>query len=107
MLMVLLLALQPATAQQPEPNVQILAQAYDRCMATSAVRLTRTAATDQDIFRQASQACLSLGGQLRAAIEAQLPPEQAAELLRSMDAQAEPNFMTMLARIRSDRSRNQ
>ena len=107
MSLLLLFSVQPAAAQQPEPNVQIIAQAYDRCMATYAVRLTRTAATDQDIFRQASQGCLSLGGQLRAAIEAQLPPEQAAELLRSMDAQAEPNFMAMLARIRSDRSRNQ
>jgi hypothetical protein len=104
-LLVTLVAAQQATAQQPEQDVQTLAQAYDRCMATQAVRLTRTPATDADIFRQATQACLSLQELLRTAINAQLPPAQATDILRSIDAQAEPNFMAMLARIRSDRAR--
>ncbi|MGZ8346419.1 MAG: hypothetical protein ACXWUP_04815 [Allosphingosinicella sp.] len=100
-----LFAAQQATAQQAQPDVQMLAQAYDRCMATYAVRLTHTSATDEDIFMQATQSCLSLNGQLRAAINTQLPPAHATEILQSIDAQAEPNFMTMLARIRSDRAR--
>ena len=99
-----LLAVQQATAQQPQPSVQIMAQAYDRCMATYAVRLTHTAAPDADIFMQASEACLPLKEQLRAAIQTQLPPPQATQILQSIDAQAEPNFMTMLTRIRSDRA---
>lgn len=94
-----------ASAQQPQPNIAILAQAVDRCMATHAVRMTHTAATDPEIYAQATQGCLSLSDQLRAAINAQLPPEQASEILASIDAQAEPNFMAMLARIRSDRAR--
>jgi len=101
----LLLAMQPAAAQPAQTNLQILAQAYDRCMATYAVRLTRTAATDADIYTQATQSCAELDGQLKAALNAQLQPAQAAEIIRSMDAQAEPNFMVMLAQIRSDRAR--
>lgn len=103
--LVLLLATQPATAQPSQPNVQMLAQAYDRCMATYAVRLTRTAAADAEIYSQAKQSCAELDGQLKAALSAQLQPAQAAEIIQSMDAQAEPNFMAMLAQIRSDRAR--
>jgi hypothetical protein len=95
---------QSAAAQQGQPNVQIVAQAVDRCMATYAVRLTKTAAEDEDIFAQASQGCLSLRGQLTAAINAQLPASQAGEILRTLEAQEKPNFMALLARIRSDRS---
>ena len=102
-----LFAVQQAIAQQPQPSVQIIAQAYDRCMATYAVRLTRTAATDEDIFMQASQSCLSLKVQLTAAINTQLPPAQATETLQAIDATAEPNFIAMLARIRSDRARRE
>ena len=102
--LILLLAAQQAAAQQPEPNVMVLAQALDRCMTTHAVRLTHTAATDADIYAQARQSCLSLNDRLRASISAQVPPAQAAEVLRSIDAQAEPSFMALLARIRSDRA---
>lgn len=94
-----------AVAQEPQPDIQIIAQAYDRCMATYAVRSTRTAATDEEIFDQATQSCFALDGRLRAAISAQLPAAEATGVLQSMDAQAAPNFMAMLARIRSDRSR--
>lgn len=105
--LVLLLAAQQAAAQDPQPNAMILAQALDRCMATQAVRLTRTASTDANIFAQARQSCLTLNDQLRAAISAQFPPADAAEMLRSIDEQAEPNFMALLSRIRSDRARRE
>ena len=95
-----------ATAQQPQANLQLLAQAYDRCMATYAVRLTRTEATDEQIYSEATQSCRGLDEQLTAAINSQLPPAQAAEVLETMDAQDKPNFLQMLARIRSDRARN-
>jgi hypothetical protein len=95
----------PAAAQQPQPNVPLLAQALDRCMATQAVRLTHTTATDADIYAQASRSCLSLSDELRAAIRTQLPPAQASEILGSIDAQAETNFSALLSRIRSDRAR--
>jgi hypothetical protein len=104
---VLLLGAQQAAAQDPQPNAMILAQALDRCMATQAVRLTRTAATDAEIFAQARQSCLSLNDQFRAAVNAQLPAADAAEMLRSIDQQAEPNFMAMLSQIRSDRARRE
>ena len=94
------------TAAQPvQTNPQVIAQAYDRCMATYAVRLSRTEATDEEIFVQATRGCQSLDDQLTAAINAQVPAAQAAQLLQAMDAQAKPNFMAMLERIRSDRQR--
>ena len=95
----------PATAQQTDPDFRIIAQAYDRCMATFAVRLTRTSATDDAIFSQASQACLPLKDRLRAAINTQLPRAEAGEILLAIEAQGEPNFRRMLDRIRSDRAR--
>lgn len=93
-----------AAAQQGQPNAQIVAQAVDRCMATYAVRLTKTDTADEDIFAQAKLGCLPLHGQLVAAINAQLPAAQAGEILRTLDAQEKPNFMALLARIRSDRA---
>ena len=103
----LLFAAQQAAAQDPQPNAMVLAQALDRCMATQAVRLTRTSATDAEIFAQARQSCLALNDQFRAAVNAQLPSADAAEMLRSIDQQAEPNFLAMLSRIRSDRARRE
>ncbi|HVJ02184.1 MAG TPA: hypothetical protein VM662_08380 [Sphingomonas sp.] len=100
------LCVAPALAQQQQQqgNIQIIAQALDRCMATYAVRLTRTAASDDDIYGQATTSCKSLRDQLTAAIRAQVPSAQATSLLGSLDAQAKPNFMAMLAKIRSDRA---
>jgi len=95
---------QAASTAQAEPSAQIVAQALDRCMATYAVRLTKTDASDEAIFTEATTSCLPLNVRLRAAINAQLPPPQAAGVIRSFDAQAKPNFMTMLAKIRSDRA---
>ena len=104
---VLLCAAQQAAAQDPQPNAMVLAQALDRCMATQAVRLTRTAAADAEIYAQARQTCLALNDQFRAAVSAQLPSADAAEMLRSIDQQAEPNFLAMLSRIRGDRARRE
>lgn len=103
-LLVSLLVIQAAPPPQ-QPNAYLLAQAYDRCMATCAVRLSHTDATDAAIFAQARQSCQPLGARMRVAVNAEVPPAQAAEALATMDAQAEPNFMRMLARIRSDRAR--
>ena len=100
-----LLVAAPAVAQQPQPDVALLAQAHDRCMVTHAVRLTHTAATDADIYMQATQACLSLTERLRAAVSAELPAAQASEVLEALDTQAESKFIALLARIRSDRAR--
>ena len=105
LLFLALLAGQQALAQQQQPDMQLLAQAYDRCMATQAVRLTHGDAADQAIFIEAKEACRSLNEQLRLAIGTQLPAAQAAGILQSLDAQSEPNFMALLARIRSDRAR--
>jgi hypothetical protein len=102
-----LIGVQPAAAQDPQPNAMILAQALDRCMVTHAVRLTRTPTSDPDIFAQARQSCQPLNDRLRTAINAELPPADAAEMLRSIDQQAEPNFMALLARIRTDRARRE
>ena len=102
-----LVSAQQAAAQDPQPNAMILAQALDRCMVTHAVRLTRTSASDADIFAQARQSCQPLNDQLRTAINAELPPADSAEMLRSIDQQAEPNFMTLLSRIRTDRARRE
>lgn len=101
----LLLWTQPAPTQPAEADAMVLAQALDRCMATQAVRLTHTSAADAAIYAQARQSCSPLRDRLRAAISAQLSQADAAGLLQAMDAQAEPNFMNMLARIRSDRAR--
>ena len=100
----LLFAAQQAAAQEAQPDAMILAQALDRCMATQAVRLTRTAAPDAEIFAQARQSCLPLNERFRAAINAELPSADAAEMLRAIDEHAEPNFIALLARIRSDRA---
>jgi len=91
----------------PAQDVGVVAQAYDRCMTTYAVRLTRTAAIDSDIYAEATRSCASLKDQLRAAVIAQLPAAQSSEILRAIDSQGESNFMAMLARIRSDRARRE
>ena len=94
----------PAAAQQPQASVPILAQAYDRCMTTFAVRLTKTAATDEEIFGEAIRSCLPLKTQLTGAILAQLPAAEANKIVQVIDAQAKPSFVSMLAKIRADRA---
>jgi Na+-translocating ferredoxin:NAD+ oxidoreductase RnfC subunit len=100
-----LFAAQPAAASEAQPNVMILAQAQDRCMTTYAVRLTRTEAADEEIFAQANEGCRQLTDQLHAAIAREYPADQARELVAALQANARPNFLTMLQRIRADRQR--
>lgn len=100
-----LLAAQPAAASDAQPNVMILAQAQDRCMATYAVRLTRTEAADEEIFSQATEGCRQLADQLHAAIAREYPADQARELVATLQANARPNFLAILQRIRADRQR--
>lgn len=93
-----------AAAQQAQPDAFTLAGALDRCMATHAVRLNHSDATDEVIYEQASRSCRPLRDRVTVAVRAQLRPEQAAEIVRWMDIQGRPNFMAMLTRIRSDRA---
>jgi len=94
----------PAAAQTAAPSVLLLAQALDRCMATHAVRLTRTDAADEAIYSEAQRGCQAIDADLRAAVRAQAPAAQADALFAQFDATARPNFMALLARIRSDRA---
>lgn len=98
-----LLVAQPAAAAQAEPRVPVLAQALDRCMATYAVRLTRTDSADEEIFSAASDGCRSLTEQLSTAIAIEYPADQAQQLVAMLEANARPNFLAMLQRIRADR----
>jgi len=96
-------ALAAQSAEPAEPGAMVLAQAQDRCMATYAVRLTKTSATDEGIYAEAVSGCKDLNGQLIAAIAREYSPAQAAELTAAMEAQAKPNFLKLLQRIRADR----
>jgi len=100
-----LAAAQPPAS--PQPDAATLAQAVDRCMATYAVRLTRTEATEEAIFAAASQGCRALTEQLNTAIARDYPAEQAREAIATIAASARPNFMQMLQRIRADRQRRE
>ncbi|WP_081570425.1 hypothetical protein [Sphingobium herbicidovorans] len=101
------ICLQNASAQEAQPNIQIIAQAYDRCMATYAVRLTRTTAPDEAIYAEATKSCSPLKDKLVEAIRQQVSPPEADKVLASMDASAKPNFLNMLNRIRSDRAQRE
>lgn len=100
-------SVQPAVAQEGQANAQIIAQALDRCMATYAVRLTRTAASDEEIYAEANRSCAPLNAKFVDAIHAEVPPQQAADLLKTLDETAKPNFFRMLAQIRSDRAKRE
>ncbi len=93
----------PAAAEAPA-NVPLLAQMLDRCMATHAVRLSRTDLDDAAIHAQASTGCAAINQQLRAGVRSQMPPAEAEALIRQLDATDRPNFMALLQRIRADRA---
>ena len=97
------LSAEPAFAQTAQPNAMMLAQANDRCMATYAVRMTKTDATDETIFADATAECKAIDDQLSVAIAKEYSAEQAKELTAMLSAQAKPNFMTMLQKMRTDR----
>lgn len=94
---------QPLAAEPAQPKAQLLAQAHDRCMTTYAVRLTYTAATDEAIYSEAVSGCSAVKNELGAAISREYPADRAAELTALLEAQAKPNFLTLLQRIRTDR----
>jgi len=93
-----------ASGQATQSEAMTIAQALDRCMTTQAVRLTRTDATDDAIFLSASEACRDLETGLAAALRAERPHDEAEAIIVAMNEQAQPNFQTMLDRIRSDRA---
>ena len=92
---------QPAAA--PQAGAMMMAQANDRCLTTYAVRLTRTTATDEEIYVQATAGCKAVRDQLAIAIAADYPPADAARLNAMLDTQSKPTFLKLLARIRADR----
>lgn len=92
-----------AFAQPTQANAMMLAQAHDRCMTSYAVRMTKTEATDEQIFSGATEGCKELQGQFHAAVVKEYPAAQADELITMLNAQAKPNFLNMLRKIRSDR----
>lgn len=96
-------ATQPLSAQPAQPDAQLLAQAHDRCMTTYAVRLTKTAATDEAIYSEAVSGCSAVKNALGAAIARDFAVDRAAELAALLEAQAKPNFLALLQRIRTDR----
>ncbi|MBC2650681.1 hypothetical protein [Novosphingobium aerophilum] len=93
-----------ASAQSPQADAPTLAQALDRCMATYAVRLTRTDAADESIYASAVEGCKPIETELRAIVRRDVPPAQADAAFRQWDEQAKPNFMALLKRIRADRA---
>lgn len=99
------LASHSALAQSGQANAMMLAQANDRCMTTYAVRMTGTDATDEAIFASATEGCKALKSQLYSAIDAEYPAAQAGELKGQLEAQAKPNFLNLLQKIRADRAR--
>jgi len=92
-----------ASGQAPQPNAMMLAQALDRCMTTYAVRMTRTDATDDAIFLAAQEGCAELEQTMTAALRSE-QPQQADAMIAALSAQARPNFMSLLNRIRTDRA---
>ena len=92
------------SAQPVGPNLMTVAQAQDRCMTTNAVRLTRETTDDNAIFEQAKAGCAELEAKLNDAIEREVPAGKQAELKAILSESERPNFMTMLAKIRSDRA---
>ena len=94
----------PAVAQRAQPNIMTIAQVLDRCMTTQAVRLSRESTDDEAIFSQAKAQCAELDAALDASMEREVPAERQADLKAQLANSEKPNFMTVLAKIRSDRS---
>ena len=96
-------ALAAQSGQPAQPGAMVLAQAHDRCMTTYAVRLTKTPATDEAIYAEATAGCQALKDKMSASIAREFTPSRAAELTTLLESQAKPNFLTLLQRIRADR----
>ena len=101
----LLTAATPAVfAQAPSPDIPTLAQALDRCMATYAVRLTKTEMADEAIFLAATEGCKQIDADLMAVVRREIRSAQGEAAIAQWNAQAKPNFMKLLTRIRTDRA---
>jgi hypothetical protein len=102
----LCLAVMPSAlfGQAPEPNAMLLSQAYDRCMTTFAVRLTRTDASDEAIYSAATEGCGELQLAMFAAMRREIPQPDVETIISQITDSAEPNFMALLNRIRTDRA---
>lgn len=98
------IAAQPSTAQPTQPDASTLAQALDRCMATYAVRMTSTDASDDAIFAAATEGCKQIDTELTKTVRRDFPPAEAEAAIKQWSAQAKPNFMNLLSRIRADRA---
>ena len=94
----------PAYGQQPEPTLMMVAQAQDRCMTTYAVRLSKETADDEAIYERAEAGCSELDTKLDAAIQRDVPAAKQAEIRAMLANSKKPNFMAMIAKIRSDRA---
>jgi len=97
-------AAQSVFAQPTQPDVATLAQAFNRCMTTYAVRLTKTETADEAIYLAAVDGCKQIEVDLTAAIRRNIPAAQSEATLTQWKEQAKPNFMSLLRRIRSDRA---
>ena len=93
-----------AFAQTAQADIPTLAQALDRCMATYAVRLTKTEMADEAIFLAAADGCKQIDADLTAAVRRDIPAAQGEAAIAQWNSAAKPNFMGLLARIRSDRA---
>jgi hypothetical protein len=93
----------PASAQQAQPDLSTLAQALDRCIASYAVRLTKTDMADEAIYKSAVEGCKPIELDLKTAVRRDIAAPQAEAAIQQWDAQARPNFMSLLQRIRTDR----
>ncbi len=98
------LAAQSAFAQTAQPDASTLAPALDRCLATYAVRLTKTEMADEAIYLAANSECKQIETDLTTAVRRDVPAAQAEAALLQWKEQAKPNFMSLLQRIRSDRA---
>ena len=98
------LAAQSASAQPAQPDISTLAQALERCLATYAVRLTKTDMADEAIYSAATDGCKQIEAGLTAAVRRDAPGPQGEAALAQWTDRAKPNFMALLQRIRSDRA---
>ena len=95
---------QPSVAQPTQPSLATLAEALDICLASYAVQLTYSSASDDAIYAAAKDGCKKIETELIATVRRDVPPAQADAALRQWAAVAKPNFMTVIQRIRADRS---
>lgn len=93
-----------ASAQDTQASAMVLAQAHDRCMRAVAVLESHSETDDGLIYEYAVEACRELDERFHAALRTEYPADQANEIVSMLKAQAKPNFLSMLGRIRANRA---